>query len=453
MNIIPKLERLIFFLITSSVGYILIYNFYHYSPILGYDAEAHYTYVDYISRYLPRSIKLPTSLDTREFFNPPLGYFIPAISQVVCRNIIESENFLRDCRPVYGSIAQIFQSLMYIITIYINLLTLKMFNNSKSILNLSYLIMVSLLAVNYRTISMIRGEPYILFFMSIFLYLIFKIENQDFVTQKKDILFLGLIIAGIALSRQWGFLLFPPLIIMLFTKNIKNKINYLKTWVPSALIGFLLSGWFYINLYIKSGSFTAFNMESSKFSIFNQPLGFYIPTSENLRYLFYKPIRPHLDNQFITTLFADLWGDYWGYFSFTSGYLSIGRDQLAIGDYFARVNIISIFTTLFILTLYVISYRKNKQSFLVRYINLAVIVSFVGYIVFLISYPVGNGDTIKATYIIQMFHLIVFLASIKFEKLKSENLKIYNFIIFAFLIIYIHNFQTFLSHFPATLFN
>ena len=194
-------------------------------------------------------------------------------------------------------------------------------------------------------------------------------------------------------------------------------------------------------------------MESSKFSIFNQPLGFYIPTSENLRYLFYKPIRPHLDNQFITTLFADLWGDYWGYFSFTSGYLSIGRDQLAIGDYFARVNIISIFTTLFILTLYVISYRKNKQSFLVRYINLAVIVSFVGYIVFLISYPVGNGDTIKATYIIQMFHLIVFLASIKFEKLKSENLKIYNLIIFAFLIIYIHNFQTFLSHFPATLFN
>ena len=289
--------------------------------------------------------------------------------------------------------------------------------------------------------------------MSIFLYLIFKIENQDFVTQKKDILFLGLIIAGIALSRQWGFLLFPPLIIMLFTKNIKNKINYLKTWVPSALIGFLLSAWFYINLYIKSGSFTAFNMESSKFSIFNQPLGFYIPTSENLRYLFYKPIRPHLDNQFITTLFADLWGDYWGYFSFTSGYLSIGRDQLAIGDYFARVNIISIFTTLFILTLYVISYRKNKQSFLVRYINLAVIVSFVGYIVFLISYPVGNGDTIKATYIIQMFHLIVFLASIKFEKLKSENLKIYNLIIFAFLIIYIHNFQTFLSHFPATLFN
>ena len=375
------------------------------------------------------------------------------MSQVVCRNIIESENFLRDCRPVYGSTAQIFQSLMYIITIYINLLTLKMFNNSKSILNLSYLIMVSLLAVNYRTVSMIRGEPYILFFMSIFLYLIFKIENQDFVTQKKDILFLGLIIAGIALSRQWGFLLFPPLIIMLFTKNIKNKINYLKTWVPSALIGFLLSGWFYINLYIKSGSFTAFNMESSKFSIFNQPLGFYIPTSENLRYLFYKPIRPHLDNQFITTLFADLWGDYWGYFSFTSGYLSIGRDQLAIGDYFARVNIISIFTTLFILTLYVISYRKNKQSFLVRYINLAVIVSFVGYIVFLISYPVGNGDTIKATYIIQMFHLIVFLASIKFEKLKSENLKIYNLIIFAFLIIYIHNFQTFLSHFPATLFN
>ncbi len=453
MNPIPKLERVIFFLITSSVFYILIYNYYHYSPILGYDAEAHYNYVDYISRYLPRSFKLPTSLDTREFFNPPLGYLIPAISQVVCRNIIESENFLRDCRPVYGNVTQIFQSFMYIFTIYINLITLKMFNNSKNILNLSYFLMISLLAVNYRTISMIRGEPYILFFLSIFLYLILKIENQNFVTQKKDIFFLGLTIAGIALSRQWGFLLFPPLIIMLFTKNIKNKINYLKTWFPSALIGFFLSGWFYINLYIKSGSFAAFNMENSKFSILNQPLGFYLPTSEHLRFLFYKPIRPHLDNQFITTLFADLWGDYWGYFSFTSGYLNIGRDQMVIGDYFARVNIISIFTALFILTFYVISYKQFKSSILVRYINLAVIISFIGYFIFLILYPVDNGDTIKATYMIQMFHLIVFLASIKFEKLKSENLRMYSFIIFALLIFYLHNFQSFLSHFPLALFN
>ena len=172
-----------------SIFYILIYNIFHYSPILGYDAEAHYTYVDHISRYLPRSLNLPSPIDTREYFNPPLGYLVPALSQVVCRNIIESQNFIEDCRPIYGNVTQIFQSLIYLFTIYINLLTLKKINNSNNLINLSYLVMVSLLAVNYRTISMIRGEPYILFFLSIFLYFILKIEKQNFNFVFKEIFF------------------------------------------------------------------------------------------------------------------------------------------------------------------------------------------------------------------------------------------------------------------------
>ena len=59
----------------------------------------------------------------------------------------------------------VFDCFMYIFTILINLYTLKLFNKSRSIFNVSYLILVSLLAVNYRTISMVRGEPYILFFL------------------------------------------------------------------------------------------------------------------------------------------------------------------------------------------------------------------------------------------------------------------------------------------------
>lgn len=448
-----KVNHFLFYFFLLSIFYILIYNIFHYSPILGYDAEAHYTYVDHISRYLPRSLNLPSPIDTREYFNPPLGYLVPALSQVVCRNIIESQNFIEDCRPIYGNVTQIFQSLIYLFTIYINLLTLKKINNSNNLINLSYLVMVSLLAVNYRTISMIRGEPYILFFLSIFLYFILKIEKQNFNFVFKEIFFLGLSIGGIALSRQWGFLLFLPLIYLLFTKHVKNKINYLKIWVPSAVIGFLISGWFYINLYFETGSFTAFNMNRNSFSIANQPINFYFPTIENIRYLFYKPIRPHLDNQFVTSLYADLWGDYWGYFTFTSGFLNIGRNQNFIGDYFARVNLISLVTTIIILVFYVLSYRDKKTTLFIKYINLAIISSFIGYVIFLILYPTGNGDTIKATYIIQMFHLVVFLASISLEKAKNSNLYLYNSIIFILLVIYMHNFETYLSHFPRAFFN
>ena len=114
---------------------ILIYNIFHFHPILGYDAEAHFNYVEYLSRYLPYELRVPNSVDTREFFNPPLGYLIPSIAQVFCRNIIVSNNFLLDCQPVYAKTTQIFQSFMYILTILINLYTLKLFNKKFFLIN------------------------------------------------------------------------------------------------------------------------------------------------------------------------------------------------------------------------------------------------------------------------------------------------------------------------------
>ena len=337
-------SNFVFALISFLTLYILIYNIFFYNPILGYDGEAHYNYVNYFSRYLPYEIKIPSMDDTREFFSPPLGYLIPSLAQVVCRNVISSSNFLVECQPIYGKATQIFQSLMYIATILINLYTLKLFNKSNSFVNSSYLILISLLAVNYRTISMIRGEPYILFFLSIFILLIFKIEKNDFNLNPKLIIFSGITVACIALSRQWGFFLFLPLIILLFRSDL--KIKYFKFWSISTLIGFIGSSWFYISLYNKYGSLTAFNMESKGFSLKNQEFSFYFPNLSHFQYLFSKPIRPNLDNQFFSILYSDLWGDYWGYFVFTSRFLDVGRNQLNIGDYLARVNIFSVFTSI-----------------------------------------------------------------------------------------------------------
>ncbi len=441
-------SKIIFLLISLSSFYILIYNIFHFSPILGYDAEAHFNYVDYLSRYLPNELRLPSSNETREFFNPPLGYLIPSIAQVFCRNIITSSDFLLDCQPIYGKATQIFQSFMYVFTILINLYTLKLFNKSKNIFNVSYLILVSLLAVNYRTISMIRGEPYILFFLSLFILIIYKADNSNYDYNIKLILLAGIVIGSIALSRQWGFLLFIPLIVLLISKNSKQ--NYLIFWLTSSFIGALLSSWFYVGLYRKYGSFTAFNLESKGFSFSNQSLSFYIPNLSQLEYLFTEPIRPNLNNQFISILYSDLWGDYWGYFTFTSRYLNDGRNQLNIGDYLARVNIVSIISTFIIIYFCYLTYKKYKSNFIIQYVNLAWIISFLGYLMFTISYPDSTGDTIKSTYIIQAFHLMVFMASIYLYDLKKLNKKMYNGILIILISIYIHNFQSYLSHFPIS---
>ena len=53
-----------------GIIFICLFNIFFYDPIQGYDAEAHYDYVDYFSRYLPQDIRLPSDLNSREFFNP-----------------------------------------------------------------------------------------------------------------------------------------------------------------------------------------------------------------------------------------------------------------------------------------------------------------------------------------------------------------------------------------------
>ena len=184
--------------------------------------------------------------------------------------------------------------------------------------------------------------------MSIFMLQILLIENKNYKLSTLSIISMGFTIAALALSRQWAFLLFIPVVVITFLRS--GRISKLRFWFPSAVIGFILSGWFYLNLYFKYGSFTAFNMTPTKFSLTQQNLNVFIPNYEQMSTLFTKPIRPFLDNQFLTILYSDLWGDYWGYFSFTSRYLDIGRDQLIIGDYLGRVNILSLFTSMIIIT-------------------------------------------------------------------------------------------------------
>ena len=71
------------------------------------------------------------------------------------------------------------------------------------------------MAVNYKTIVQIRGETYILFFMSILLYLFLKTE-KTILNLNNYFLGLGITIGLLALSRQWAFLLFPGFFILIF---------------------------------------------------------------------------------------------------------------------------------------------------------------------------------------------------------------------------------------------
>ena len=443
-----RLENFAIFYVCIVVFYLLIYNISNYSIFYGYDADAHIAYVDYIAMYLPSNFKLPLKEHTYEYFSPPLPYLFPAIVQVICRNFSNSIDLVKYCQPIYGKFTQIFQTLLYVLSLFFYMKTLKIILNKKTLVNFSFLILISTMAVNYRTILMLRGEPYIIFFLSLLLYLFTKIYNTEFEIKVSNILLFSLVVGMLGISRQWGLLLLPSFVIILYYFEPNLRKQYFKFMFIVFIVSMVIIMPFYINLFFNNGSVISFNKEPEPFNFNNQPSTFYNPINDDISKIFTKPIRGNLDNQLFPILYSDLWGDYWGYLAFTSNYLNQGRNQLEIGNYLARVNIISLLPT-FILVSGLFAIRNNeKYNVLIKYIRYSILITFIGYLWFLIKYPeIPSGDTIKSTYIIQMFHLIAFTSSLYLEKIKEKNKPFFTFVIFCLLAVFTHNISSMMSHF------
>ena len=437
-----------------SILYILFYNILHYNPIQGYDGEAHHAYVqNFLNFYIPNRLNQPTSNLTYEFFSPPLPYFLPAFINEICKKFSNEDNLLQICQETYGFYNIIFQSILFLITLFLYIKIFRKITKSTSY-NPSVFLLIGILTVNYKSIAMIRAETYILFFLSLLIYRLVLLVENNFNYKTKDILIFGFVIGGLMLSRQWSVFLLPGIIFMFFLIENKYKKSYSVFIFYSFMIGFLISGWFYINLYFDYGKITAFNLVSNGFSFKNQKIDFYIPQLSDLQNMFLKPIRPNFKNQFLPILYSDLWGDYWGYFSFTSRDLAKGRNQLLIGDYLARVNLVSLIPTFFLIfsffiTIKIFSIQKKSSSkYILFYVICSSIFSFLGYLWFLISYPVESGDTNKAVYIIQLFHLLGFLGVYTMELLKQKIPKIYKVMLVLLTFVFYNNFSALMSHFP-----
>ena len=451
-------EYILIFILFCCLIFILSFNVLHYDPIFGYDGEAHHEYVqNFLNLYPPWDNNQLSKNYTYEFFSPPLPYIFPAFVNEICKRYMTFENgdIYNNCRVFYGFVNMIFNSILFITLLFIYQKIINLLFKRNKYLNLSTVVVMILFTVNYRTILMLRGEMYILFLNSLMLYQFLKIYRENFEFTNKDIFKFGFIIGGLALSRQWAFLLFPAyFLLVIFIDNKEIRFRYIKFITQSFVIGFFLSSWFYFSLYFQYGTFTAFNMDSTKFSFNNQPSHFYNPFNKEVLIMFTKPIRGYYVNQFLPILYSDLWGDYWGYFSFTSRDLSSGRNQLLIGDYLARVNIVSIIPSFLLIFGFIKSFtyfKKNddrENSLFYKLLVLCSLSSFVGYLIFLIKYAEPTGDTIKATYIIQLFHLIGILLIIYLEKLKERKINVYFIVVVVYILIFINNFSAMMSHFP-----
>ena len=416
---------------------IMVFNVFSYYHEFGYDGQDHKWYIE----VLP--LDLPTQNDTKEFFSPPLPYLFPSIIDSICDKLVEANLTSVNCSIFYGNISQLFQLFMFLIILFCYIKILNLLSENKNYKNLT-LILLLLIPVNYKTFVMIRGEPYVSFFFFLILYLLFSIISKEKDINRADYIFLTLLMGGLGLSRQWGLLLLPGIFLTIFlVKKYKDKEfskKYTRLVFSSSVFSFPLYFWFYTHLFLNYGSITAFNREPLPFNFSNQSTSFYFDLA--LADIFTKPIRGFsLENKLFPILYSETWGDYFGYFLITHAKGGLEANYELV-PYLGRVNLLAIIPTfLFILGIFYffIKFKNLNINQKIMYSTFLLCVSFmwIGYMWFVIKYPnYSKGDTIKATFILQLIQLLPFFGSIfVIDNLKSKRLfnLIYSVIFFIFL--------------------
>jgi hypothetical protein len=403
---------------------IVVANASLHDPTVGYDAVQHLKYAFTLAEG-----RLPSPADTAEFFSPPLPYLVPA-------SLTSSLGWWRAAKCA--------QFANVLLSLGLTFLLLKLCDHlapDDPSLKLGALLVLGLFPVYFKSFAFIRGEPYVAFF-----YVLAAYEALEVFSKGRNVAGLGVSLGLLILSRQWGFLILPPLLIFALVLVLRREVRpafLVKALGSSLALAALLGGLFYARSLRNYGALTAFNRkESSRFALSNEPRSFYLGLG--LDKLFTDPVRPSFANELIPIFYSEVWGDYWGYFLVyardeRNRYLSgkaledvlaaskapagVDTNRHRISAYLGRVNAASLLTTVLALgglafgvkelVLFCLrrrSFSPERAAF--SLFTLIILASLCGYLAFLVRYPeLERGDTIKATYMLHVFPFVCLLAS------------------------------------------
>jgi 4-amino-4-deoxy-L-arabinose transferase-like glycosyltransferase len=311
--------------------------------------------------------RLPEESETVEYFSPPLPYILPAFFDAIG----------------YPDPGRIALQQNFFFSIALTLLIVKFarrLSPDQPFHAPMALLALAIVPVYYRTFAFFRGEPLLAFFVLLAVYLVYFSDGS-----LRNAAYVGLALACGVLSRQWGFIVIPPL--MLYAVVARGW--RLKHLVVAGLIVVALGAWFYLSLMHRYGTPMAFNRPPRNRG---EALNMFTGTGNGL--LFTNPVRGSFDNHVWPILYSETWGDYWGYWA--------GR----VRDVLGRMNAVNLIPTLAVF--YALIRNLRQRQYWLH--DLIIVVGIVGYMAFLTRYQNGEGDTIKPTYLLQLFPLVALIA-------------------------------------------
>jgi hypothetical protein len=440
------------------VNAMVLLNAVLHDPKFGYDASAHLKY----ATTLARTGWLPTAADTHEFFSPPLPYVPLALLWMTL------DASRRDADVMALKLAQLFQFGCSIVLTFF-LIKLARLARGGTFVATAALLLLGMVPAYYRTFAMIRGEPLLATLAVVGTYLTLKTFaiNRPTLGAAAGV---GLTLGLAVLSRQWAFFLLPALGLVGLWRLIADRHfrgATLRAGVVTIVTFLCVGGPFYLHLHRTSGSMRAFNRAPETEEVV-PPDGEKAPLPTMFKRLTTRPIRDSLIHHPVAVFYADVWGDYWQYYLvYAKESYGKGRTRYAkpvdvertarrwpansnyatMPAYLGRACVGgAVPTALFVggvgWALYSLrALRRDAGAVALPTLAMCVVTTIAGYVWFVASYPSDEGDTIKASYPLQLYAPLAILGAVALADMGKRWPRVGLVVVALLIIVGIHNLQ------------
>ena len=385
--------------ILAGAAALLLWDVLQYDWLRGYDAYANALYSDVIRLHH----RLPTASETDVWHTPPLFFAVVAL--------IDSHRGV-----------QLMDALAALATVlFAGLIARELFPRSR-LIQLAALAFAGLTPVLVRTAVMYHPEPLATALAVAGLYVVVRglARGPGLWTGVA-----GGILFGLAtLTRTWALAFAGAACIALLLgawlgRELAPAVAAL---VLAAILMALSLPWF-VHQARHHGSPFAFNRPAPKENFFSRrPASFY--TALDVKTVFSHPYAPHSLNHLLPVVYTDWWGDYWRYFEIPYENISTPPDLPSTYENpRVRQSYVGLAPSLLALAgltgITVAAVRRRSPALLL--VPLAVVLTGLQFLVFQIAYPHGDGDTIKATYLLNAVAPLAVCAAYALDLLRGAG--------------------------------
>lgn len=362
---------------------VVLWNAAHYPPGQGYDAADHIAYAEGIAE----RGELPDG--TGEYYTPPGFYTLAAGASWLG----EQAGLGEPQRAVQGV-----NALLAIGTALLLLLLVRELWPGREILHLVALVTFAFGSLVAKSAAMVHPETLDLFLSTLALVLAARLlVRRDFRLARA--VPLGIALGAGQLVRAFSLWTFAVVVLALAAAVLRERDRRAPLAALAAVVvaaGLVAGPWY--------------GYQASRYTnpVFDQPqvakplwerrpAEFYL--SPGLPHVFTEPYVPRFVNRFVPTLYADTWGDYFGFFGWRVGDGDPGGAELRALRVQSAVGLLPTLLAVggWLALLAAAVRRLRPEHLLVALLPLA---GLAGMLYFAVSYPTPDGDVIKATYML-----------------------------------------------------